>query len=171
MCVWQLRKIWSTENHLRFDRKISHFERKIIYALILPSMNFRKSEGRHPSSSTHPKTEREIEGKVKKTTQPSSVSDPPTDLAAIKPMSPILPPLPLDRTQLPLFLPSSLNLTGFDEFFGLVWYYIFVWKLRKCEYQVENVFSIVFSRTQPNTKKYFSKYFLKCHQIPENIFN
>ena len=34
----------------------------------------------------------------------------------------------------------------------------------------ENVFSIVFSRTQPNTKKYFSKYFLKCHQTPENIF-
>ena len=42
--------------------------------------------------------------------------------------------------------------------------------MRKCEQQVENVFSIVFSRTQPNTKKYFSKYFLKCHQTPENIF-
>ena len=42
--------------------------------------------------------------------------------------------------------------------------------VRKCEQQVENVFSIVFSRTQPNTKKYFSKYFLKCHQTPENIF-
>ena len=41
---------------------------------------------------------------------------------------------------------------------------------RKCEQQVENVFSIVFSRAQPNTKKYFSKYFLKCHQTPENIF-
>ena len=50
------------------------------------------------------------------------------------------------------------------------WYYIFVWKLRKCEQQVENVFSIIFSRTQPNTKKYFSKYFLKCHQSLENIF-
>ena len=42
--------------------------------------------------------------------------------------------------------------------------------MRKCEQQVENVFSIVFSRTQPNTKKYFSKYFLKYHQTPENIF-
>ena len=55
----------------------------------------------------------------------------------------ILPPLPLDRTQSPLSLPSSLNLTRFDEFFlfGFVsflsiekWYYIFVWKLRKCEH-------------------------------------
>ena len=87
---------------------------------------------------------------------------------------------PLDRTQSPLSLPSPLNLTGFDEFFSWVlfllcfcieeWYYIFVWQLRKCEQQVENVFSMVFSRTQPNTKKYFSKYFLKCNQTLENIF-
>ena len=34
----------------------------------------------------------------------------------------ILPPPPLNRTQSPLFLPSPLNLTGFNEFFGLVWY-------------------------------------------------
>ena len=164
-----------------------------------------------PHGLTHPKTQRELQGKVKKTTQPSSVSDPPTDLIAIASFRPthqsrcyqthvtdlpfslypcqanhrktsyppwpsrlrlaILPPPPLDQTQSPLSLPSSLNLTRFDEFFGLVWYYIFVWKLRKCEHQVENVFSMVFSRTQPNTKKYFSKYFLKCHQIPENIFS
>ena len=39
------------------------------------------------------------------------------------------------------------------------WYYIFVWQLRKCEQQVKNVFSTVFSRTQPNTRKYFSKHF------------
>ena len=43
---------------------------------------------RSPSSSpsrelTHPKTEREQEGKVKKTAQPSPVSDPPTDLVAV----------------------------------------------------------------------------------------
>ena len=48
----------------------------------------------------------------------------------------ILPPPPLDWTQSPFSLPSSLNLTGFDEFFCLVlfllclsiekWYYIFV---------------------------------------------
>ena len=42
--------------------------------------------------------------------------------------------------------------------------------MRKCEQQVENVFSIVFSRTQPNTKKYLSKYFLKFNQTHENIF-
>ena len=52
VCVWQLRKIWSTENHLRFDWKISHFERKIIYALILPSNNFQKSHLKKESSST-----------------------------------------------------------------------------------------------------------------------
>ena len=50
------------------------------------------------------------------------------------------------------------------------WYYIFVWKLRKCEQRVKNVFSIVFSRIQPNTIKYFSKHFLKCNQTLENIF-
>ena len=43
------------------------------------------------------------------------------------------------------------------------WYYIFVWKLRKCEQQVENVLCIVFLRTQPNTRKYFPKHFLKCN--------
>ena len=51
------------------------------------------------------------------------------------------------------------------------WYYIFVWKLRKCEQQVENMFSMVFSRTQPNTRKYFSKHFLKCNQTRENILH
>ena len=51
------------------------------------------------------------------------------------------------------------------------WYYIFVWQSRKCDQQVESVFSMVFSRTQPNTRKYFSKHFLKCNQtfsFPEN---
>ena len=49
-------------------------------------------------------------------------------------------------------------------------YYIFVWQPRKCEQQVENVFYMVFSRTQPNTRKYFSKHFLKCNQTHKNIF-
>ena len=52
VCAWQLRKIWSMENHLRFDWKISHFERKIIYALILPSNNFRKPHLKRESLST-----------------------------------------------------------------------------------------------------------------------
>ena len=78
-----------------------------------------------------------------------------------------------DRSTAHFSLPSSLNLTGFDEFFFWVlfllcfcieeWYYIFVWQLRKCDQQAENVFSMVFSRTQPNTRKYFSKHFLKCN--------
>ena len=85
-----------------------------------------------------------------------------------------------DRSTAHFSLPSSLNLTRFDEFFFWVlfllcfcieeWYYIFVWQLRKCEQQVENVFSMVFSRTQPNTRKYFSKHFLKYNQTLENIF-
>ena len=50
------------------------------------------------------------------------------------------------------------------------WYYIFIWKLRKCEEQEENVFSILFSATQPNSRKYFPKHFLECNQTLENIF-
>ena len=42
--------------------------------------------------------------------------------------------------------------------------------VRKYEQQVENVFSMVFSRTQPNIRKYFPKYFLKYSQTYENIF-
>ena len=38
--------------------------------------------------------------------------------------------------------------------------------VRKCEQQVKNVFSMVFSRTQPNIKKYFPK----CNKTHENIF-
>ena len=32
------------------------------------------------------------------------------------------------------------------------------------------MFSIIFSSIQPNTRKYFSKHFLKCNKILENIF-
>ena len=42
--------------------------------------------------------------------------------------------------------------------------------LRKCEQEVENVFSMVFSTTQPNIRKYFSQYFPKYNQTLENIF-
>ena len=73
-----------------------------------------------------------------------------------------------------------MNLTEFDEFFFCwvlflclsieKWYYIFVWMLRKCEEQEENVFSILFSTTQSNTRKYFLKHFLECNQTLENIF-
>ena len=46
----------------------------------------------------------------------------------------------------------------------------FVWKLRKCEEQEKNVFSILFSATQPNTRKYFPKHFLEYNQTLVNIF-
>ena len=85
------------------------------------------------------------------------------------------------RTQLPLSLSSffsQFNRIWWYFFLGFVcvsvlrneWYYIFFWQPRKCEQQAENVFSMVFSRIQPNTKKYFSKHFLKCNQTHENIF-
>ena len=60
---------------------------------------------------------------------------------------------------LSLSLSLSLNLTRYECFCLVLfllclyikkWYYIFVWKLRKCEQPIENVFSIAFSRTQSN---------------------
>ena len=42
--------------------------------------------------------------------------------------------------------------------------------MKKCEQQVKNVFSMVFSRIQPNIRKYFPKFFLKCNQTHKNIF-
>ena len=42
--------------------------------------------------------------------------------------------------------------------------------VRKCKQQVKNMFSMVFSRIQPNIRKYFPKIFLKCNQTHENIF-
>ena len=47
---------------------------------------------------------------------------------------------------------------------------IFVWILRKCEKHDKNGFSRAFSAKQPNTRKYFPKYFLECNQTLENIF-
>ena len=41
--------------------------------------------------------------------------------------------------------------------------------MRKCEQQVKNVFFMVFSRIQPNIRKYFPKIFLKCNQTHETF--
>ena len=74
----------------------------------------------------------------------------------------------------------SREVSGFDDFFfGCFLFFFVFWgmndiiysfgnreNVRKCEQQVQNVFSIVFSRTQPNIRKYF----LKCNQTHENIF-
>ena len=85
----------------------------------------------------------------------------------------------VEPSRLSLFLLLSIWLDLMIFFFlGFVcvsvlrneWYYIFVWQPRKCEQQVENVFFMEFSRTQPNIRKYFSKHFLKCNQTHENIF-
>ena len=75
-----------------------------------------------------------------------------------------------------LSLPSSLNLTRFDDFFfvGFCFFCVYLEMILyiclEAEKMWENVFSIVFSRIQPNTRKYFSKHFLKCNQTFENIF-
>ena len=84
----------------------------------------------------------------------------------------------IEPSRLSLFLLLSIWSDLMIFFLGFVcvfllrneWYYIFVWQLRKCEQQVENMFFMVFSRTQPNTRKYFSKDFLKCNQTLENNF-
>ena len=47
---------------------------------------------------------------------------------------------------------------------------IFVWILRKCEKHDKNGLSRAFSKTQPNTRKYFPKYFLEFNQTLENVF-
>ena len=47
---------------------------------------------------------------------------------------------------------------------------IYVWILRKYEKHDKNGFSRAFSGTQPNTRKYFPKHFLKCNQTLEKIF-
>ena len=57
------------------------------------------------------------------------------------------------------------------------WNYLFVWQVRKCEkmyFLCDFDFcccrKIAFSTIQPNTRKYFSQYFLKCIQTLKNIF-
>ena len=45
-------------------------------------------------------------------------------------------------------------------------------KIGKCEKIVENIFSIALFGTQPNTKKYFFKYFKKYNQtLKINLFS
>ena len=73
----------------------------------------------------------------------------------------------------PFIKPTTpMNGFSFTQTVPLMIFFLlgFVWKLRKCEHQVENVFSLLFSRIQSNTRKYFPKHFLKCNQILENIF-
>ena len=103
-------------------------------------------------------------------------------------MSPIpLPPTSHPWTDLSLPLTESLSLS-LSLLISLViliflfwflflcvyvfWFFviIFVWILGKCEKHDKNGFSRAFSRTQPNTRKYFPKHFLECNQTLENVF-
>ena len=85
----------------------------------------------------------------------------------------------LDRRSISLSLDCRIWWIFFVGFFFFCVYllrndiiYLFgSWEnLRKCEQQVKNVFSIVFSRIQPNIRKYFIKHFLKWNQTLKNIF-
>ena len=78
------------------------------------------------------------------------------------------------------FFPLSLSLWINDVFVlifvscvvYIFWFceIIFIWILRKCEKQYKNGLSRAFSAKQPNTRKYFPKYFLECNQTLVNIF-
>ena len=99
---------------------------------------------------------------------PSPTLDPPTDLAAIRPTCwsrccqthPPISPSSDPITDLSLPLPLSRSVLIFYYWFGL---YIQIFHYNICleaEKMWENVFSREFWDTQPNTLKYFPKYFL-----------
>ena len=83
-------------------------------------------------------------------------------------------PIALDRTALtnpPLRRMGFLSLRSHHWWISFGWVLFGSWEnVKKCEHQVENVFSLLFSRIQPNTRKYFPKNFLECNQTLENIF-
>ena len=107
-----------------------------------------------------------------------------TEIAPISLFPDLVPPSSVD-TNLSLTLSSFFS--QFDRiwwiFFGWVlflylsikkWYYIFVWKLRKCEEQEENVFSILFQQHNQTLENIFQSIFrnatkhLKIFSFPEN---
>ena len=135
------RKLSQTENHFLLTVKYEGLKCKINYTSILHSNHFQRERGCHPCHrfaiflSTH----------VEQTTVSRATHCEPTAattrscfccLSIEPPASPWL-------ISLSLSLSLSLNLTEFDECFCLVLfllclyiekrYYIFVWKLRKCE--------------------------------------
>ena len=72
-----------------------------------------------------------------------------------------------------VFSPRNWFVLGFIWVFRNEWHYVFVWELRKCEKMwatSKKCVSMVFSRIQPNIRKYCPKIFLKCNQTHENIF-
>ena len=69
----------------------------------------------------------------------------------------------------PTTLTNGFSFTQIAPLMNFFWLG-FVWKLRKCEEQEKNVFSILSSATQPNTRKYFPMHFLECNQTLVNIF-
>ena len=92
----------------------------------------------------------------------------------VKPTRTALTNPPLRRTHSsnpPLRRMGFLSLRSHHWWISFGWVLFGSWEnVKKCEHQVENVFSLLFSRIQPNTRKYFPKNFLECNQTLENIF-
>ena len=170
-----------TENRIsgkwfQFDRNFTPLTRKWFYTFILPSNHFRVTR----------KRERESERKRKKEELAEIVcrNRPPSrnrDQRFVQSRSRSCEAPRQSRSRLPADRDRAKCL-DLMIFFWVLFVFLY-WEMndiiysfgnrenmRKCEQQVENVFSIVFSRTQPNTRKYLSKYFLKFNQTHENIF-
>ena len=96
--VWFGRKTKSNGKSFSLTVKYEDLKCKIDYTSILPSNHFRKRK--------------EKKNKTKREREPPTVKEREAGHLNLR-----LTPQPLDRTQSPLSLPSSLNLTGFDEFF------------------------------------------------------
>ena len=96
--VWFGRKTKSNGKSFSLTVKYEDLKCKIDYTSILPSNHFRKRK--------------EKKNQTKREREPPTVKEREAGHLNLRLTLP-----PLDRTQSPLSLPSSLNLTGFDEFF------------------------------------------------------
>ena len=143
---------------------------------IVPVKSQSSSPPRNGECSVHPTPAKE---------DPSHSADP--FLIVIDPVNdPLRRPIPHRHIAPFVLISLSLKSLSHDwswdfDFFVLIfvslivyisWFsvLIFVWILRKCEKHDKNGFFRAFSGTQPITRKYFPKHFLKCNQTLENIF-
>ena len=181
---------WIFRKRISVDCKIKAFDPENIFNQNFTFKSFpkthkeRKRERKDSHVQTHTERERDREPRkpmIVEPKKPKIIEPKKPEIVAPRTHKLRVIPCQSHRWVAPCW--SHLNLTRFDDFFSLVLFllchglrndiiYLFgIWEnVRKYEQQVENVFSIVFSRIQPNTKKYFSKYFLKCNQTLENIF-
>ena len=160
----------------QFDRNFTPLTRKWFYTFILPSNHFRVTRKRERERESERKREREKERRDSRDRpKSSSLRSSEASIAEI---------VRRDRRDLtfaPIAIARSVRIWWFFSRFCLCfeeWMILYIhlatekmWATsRKCVQQVENVFFMIFSITQPNFRKYFSKHFLKCNQTHENIF-